>query len=108
MHRRTLLIAAANASIGALLAACGSSSATAPPNATAPATTRAATASATTAPAATTGAASTTIAPSAVSGKAPSTVQLAISYIPNVQFANFYMADAKGRFAAEGVKVEYD
>jgi NitT/TauT family transport system substrate-binding protein len=106
MHRRALLIAAANTSIGALLAACGSSSATATPNATA---SRATTApAATTGAVSTTGAASTTTAPSAVSGKPLTSVKLAISYIPNVQFANFYMADAKGRFAAEGVKVDFD
>lgn len=103
MRRRALLIAAANASIGALLAACGSSSATATPNATAPSATRAATA-----PAATSGVTGTTTAPSAASGKPLTSVKFAISYIPNVQFANFYMADAKGRFAAEGLKVEFD
>lgn len=107
MHRRTLLIAAANASIGALLAACGAANATATPNATAPAT---AAARATTAPAASsvTGAASTTTAASAVSGQSLTTVKVAFSYIPNVQFANFYMADARGRFAAEGLKTQYD
>lgn len=116
MHRRAVLIAAANASIGALLAACGSSSATATPNATAPPATRAApvpaattgAVSATTAPAAASGVAGTTTAPSAVSGKPLTTVKVAFSYIPNVQFANFYVADAKGRFAAEGLKAEYD
>jgi NitT/TauT family transport system substrate-binding protein len=103
MHRRTLLIAAANASIGALLAACGSSSATATPNATALPATRAATTAA-----GTTSAASTTGASSAAAGTPLTTTKLAISYIPNVQFAQFYVADAKGRFAAEGLKVAYD
>ncbi|MGI8857288.1 MAG: ABC transporter substrate-binding protein [Thermomicrobiales bacterium] len=103
MHRRTLLIAAANASIGALLAACGSSSATATPNATA-----ANSISPPALPRATTSAASTTGAPSVASGTPLTSAKLAISYIPNVQFANFYVADAKGRFAAEGLKVEYD
>jgi NitT/TauT family transport system substrate-binding protein len=103
MHRRTLLIAAANASIGALLAACGSSSATATPNATALPATRAATTAA-----GTTSAASTTGASSAAAGTPLTTAKLAISYIPNVQFAQFYVADAKGRFAAEGLKVAYD
>lgn len=103
MRRRALLIAAANASIGALLAACGSSSATATPNATAPPATRAATA-----PATTGGVTGTTTAPSAAAGKPLTNAKFAISYIPNVQFANFYMADAKGRFAAEGLKVEFD
>ncbi len=36
MHRRSFLVAAANASLGALLAACGGSSTNATPNATAP------------------------------------------------------------------------
>jgi NitT/TauT family transport system substrate-binding protein len=103
MHRRTLLIAAANASIGALLAACGSSSATATPNAIALPATRAPTTAA-----GTTSAVSTTGASSAAAGTPLTTAKLAISYIPNVQFAQFYVADAKGRFAAEGLKVAYD
>jgi len=103
MRRRTLLGAAANASLSALLAACGSSRATATPNAPASGATRTASA-----PAATTGAASTTAAPSAASGKSLTTVKVAFSYIPNVQFAQFYMADAKGRFAAEGIKAQFD
>ncbi len=85
MRRRALLIAAANAGVGALLAACGSSKATATPNAAPP-----------------------TTAPSAAAGKPLATAKLAISYVPNVQFAQFYVADAKGRFAAEGLKVAYD
>lgn len=101
MRRRAFLVTAASASLGAILAACGGSSATATPNATAAPR-------ATTAPAATTGAASTTTAPSAVAGKSLTTVKLAFSYIPNVQFAPFYVADAKGRFAAEGIKTQYD
>jgi len=103
MRRRTLLVAAANASLSALLAACGSSRATATPNAPASGATRAASA-----PAATPGAASTTAAPSAASGRSLTTVKVSFSYIPNVQFAQFYMADAKGRFAAEGIKAQFD
>lgn len=102
MRRRTLLVAAANASLSALLAACGSSSATATPHATAPGATRTASA-----PAATTGTASKTAAPAA-SGRPLTTVKVSFSYIPNVQFAQFYMADAKGRFAAEGIKAQFD
>jgi len=107
MRRRAFLASASATALGALLAACGSSSATATPNAAPPATTAP---RPTTAPAAgsVTGAASTTVAPSAAAGKPLTTAKLAISYIPNVQFANFYVADAKGRFAAEGLKVEYD
>ncbi|MHB8645120.1 MAG: ABC transporter substrate-binding protein [Thermomicrobiales bacterium] len=99
MRRRAFLASAAATALGALLAACGSSGATAPPNATA---------GSATAPASTTGASSTTTAPSVVSGKPLTAVKVAISYIPNVQFAQFYMADAKGRFAAEGLKTQYD
>ncbi len=106
MHRRAFLASAAAASLGALLAACGSSNATTAPN-TAPAPT-ALRPTATPAASSVTGAVGTTIAPSAAAGTPLTTVKLAISYIPNVQFANFYMADAKGRFAAEGLKVAYD
>jgi len=114
MHRRLFLVAAANASLGALLAACGGSSTTATPPATAPVATTGLVGTtappATAAPAASraTGAASTTAAPSVVSGKPPTNVRVAFSYIPNVQFAQFYMADAKGRFAAEGLKAQFD
>jgi NitT/TauT family transport system substrate-binding protein len=100
MHRRAFLASAAATALGALLAACGSSGATATPNAAPAATPRATSA--------TTGAASTTTAPSAAAGKPLTTVKVAFSYIPNVQFAQFYVADAKGRFAAEGLKTEYD
>ncbi len=103
MRRRTLLVATANASLSALLAACGSSRATAPPHTPVSDATRAASA-----PAAPTGTASTTTAPSVVSGKPLTTVKVAFSYIPNVQFAQFYMADVKGRFAAEGLKAQFD
>ncbi len=106
MRRRTFLASTAATALGALLAACGSSSATTTPNA-APATTAP---RPTTAPVASnvTGAASTTTASSAAASMPLTTAKLAISYVPNVQFANFYVADAKGRFAAEGLKVEYD
>ena len=101
MRRRLFLVAAANASLGALLAACGGSSAKATPNATAPVATTGTVG--TTAPPA-------TAAPAAsrATGAASTNVKLAFSYIPNVQFAQFYMADAKGRFAAEGLKAQFD
>ena len=101
MHRRAFLASAAATTLGALLAACGSSSATATPKVVPAATTPRATT-------ATTGAASTTTAPSAAASKPLTTVKVAFSYIPNVQFAQFYVADAKGRFAAEGLKPAYD
>lgn len=103
LPRRAFLIAAAHASLGALLAACGASTppATAPPAAT--------TAPATAPPAApTTGATPTIAAASAASATSLAPVKVAFSYIPNVQFAPFYVADARGRFAAEGLKIEYD
>jgi putative riboflavin transport system substrate-binding protein len=116
MRRRALLAAAIGTSLSALLAACGSSSATATPNATAKPTTAPTaapaanpTSAATSAPSATTAAASAPSGTAAVStGKPLTTVKVAFSYIPNVQFASFYVADAKGRFAAEGLKTEYD
>jgi NitT/TauT family transport system substrate-binding protein len=116
MRRRALLATAIGTSLSALLAACGSSSATATPNATAKPTTAPTTApaantttAATSAPSATTAAASAPSGTAAAStGKPLTTVKVAFSYIPNVQFAPFYVADAKGRFAAEGLKTEYD
>src|SRR6185436_8152360 len=35
-------------------------------------------------------------------------VTMAMPYIPNVQFAPFYLADKKGYYAAEGLKVTFD
>lgn len=35
-------------------------------------------------------------------------VTIAMPYIPNVQFAPFYVADKKGYYAAEGLKVAFD
>ncbi len=35
-------------------------------------------------------------------------VTVAMGYIPNVQFAPFFIADKKGYFAAEGLNVKYD
>jgi NitT/TauT family transport system substrate-binding protein len=35
-------------------------------------------------------------------------VTVAMPYIPNVQFAHFYVADQKGYYAAEGLKITFD
>lgn len=35
-------------------------------------------------------------------------VTIAMPYIPNVQFAHFYVADQKGYYADEGINVEFD
>ncbi len=100
MNRRALLLGSV-AAASALLAACGAENAaptatahpaaTAPPAATTPATTGT---SATTAPA-------TTM-------RTATPVKLAFSYIPNVQFAPFYVADANGHFAREGVQPTFE
>lgn len=36
------------------------------------------------------------------------TLRLPMGYIPSVQYASFYVADAKGYFAEEGLALEYD
>ena len=38
----------------------------------------------------------------------PREITLAMPYIPNVQFAQYYLADKKGYYAAEGLKIKFD
>jgi NitT/TauT family transport system substrate-binding protein len=100
-----------------LLAGCGGAglpgtgaSATSAPAASAPTIAPASTAAA---PAPTAVAAP---APSAVAAPAPTAgtaqalreITVAMPYIPNVQFAHFYMADKQGYYAAEGLKITFD
>lgn len=72
------------------------------------------TSGATSAPAPTNDAAATTAAPTAGLQPAASatgtlrTINVAMPYIPNVQFAPYYIADQKGYYAAEGLKVTFD
>ena len=46
--------------------------------------------------------------PTAGATQEPHAVTMAMPYIPNVQFAPFYVADKKGYYAAEGLKVVFD
>src|SRR5215470_642457 len=43
-----------------------------------------------------------------VGGGQTRAITMAMPYIPNVQFAPFYIADKKGYYAAEGLKVSFD
>jgi len=47
-------------------------------------------------------------APTATKPKSVERVRLPMGYIPNVQFAPFYLAVDKGYFAAEGIQLEFD
>lgn len=92
-----------------VISACGSNpSATTGPSATnAPSATQASAGSS--APTATQ-LASATMLPAATSIPAAQLqeVVVAMPYIPNVQFSQFYVADKKGYYAAEGLKVTFD
>jgi putative riboflavin transport system substrate-binding protein len=54
------------------------------------------------------GAACAPAAQPAPTPKALQEVRIGMAFIPNVQFAPFYVADDKGYFAAEGIKPAYD
>src|SRR5690349_20474812 len=60
--------------------------------------------------AATNTAAPTSVAPAATAASAQQLreITVAMPYIPNVQFAHFYMADKQGYYAAEGLKIKFD
>ena len=109
MNRRTLLLGTVAAAASAALAACGAENAvptaTARPAATAPFAPTPTTVSATVAPA-TTGAASAS-APT-MGTRTPTPVKVAFSYIPNVQFAPFYVAEANKRFDEAGVRPTFE
>ncbi len=86
-----------------LLAACGG---------TGPASTGAPTAAPTTAaqaqPAPQSAPTDAPAAPTAAAAQPPREITVAMPYIPNVQFAHFYIADKQGYYAAEGLKVTFD
>jgi NitT/TauT family transport system substrate-binding protein len=45
--------------------------------------------------------------PSTTGSVTPTSLTVGLGYIPNVQFAPFYLADQKGYYAAEGLKVAF-
>ena len=51
--------------------------------------------------------ASASVSGSSSASTAPVSLTVGLGYIPNVQFAPFYLADQKGYYAAEGVKVTF-
>ncbi len=81
-----------------LLAACGDATASSSPAATTVSTTSAA---------GTTGATPTATAAAATGTGGKQAVTLALSYIPDVQFAPYYVAQDKGYFANEGLAVTF-
>ncbi len=110
LPRRTFLTLAATAAASALLAACGAAkpATIAPAPLATPAATTAPLVATMPVPLATMTTGTVPAVPAATTTKATTTVRAAFSYIPNVQFAPFYVADARGRFAAENLRVEYD
>src|SRR3954447_18385336 len=91
LRRMTIMLLAA-----LLLAACG----TAAPASSPTVSTSSGQAAPTAAPAA--------AAPTALASQALREITVAMPYIPNVQFAQFYLADKKGYYAAEGLKIKFD
>jgi NitT/TauT family transport system substrate-binding protein len=65
-------------------------------------------ASQTSAPATSVSATSAPAQPSAVSGGQRTSVIIAMPYIPNIQFAPYYIAKARGYYAAAGIDVTFD
>src|SRR5581483_10504663 len=106
--------------LAGVLAACGGAAApassTAPSQAAASLAAPDATSSASAKPAASaspaplaSAAASASLSASAAAKPATATdVQLALGYIPNVQFAPFYLAEAKGFYRDEGINISFD
>jgi NitT/TauT family transport system substrate-binding protein len=50
----------------------------------------------------------TAAAPTVAANQPLREITVAMPYIPNVQFAQFYLADKKGYYAAEGLKIKFD
>jgi NitT/TauT family transport system substrate-binding protein len=94
--------------VALLLAACGGpaqigAGATAAPATNAPTAAPAAANAPTSAPATTDAA-----QPTAGGTQQMREITVAMPYIPNVQFAHFYLADKQGYYAAEGLKIKFD
>jgi NitT/TauT family transport system substrate-binding protein len=101
--------------LGLVLAACGSTTptTTVPEPTTAPAAAATAAPEPTVAPQPTAAPLPTAEATAAPEPTAASTQQLreitvAMPYIPNVQFAQFYVAEKQGYYASEGLKIKFD
>ncbi len=98
--------------LAVLLSACGTATPASQPT-SAPATQSAPTATGnataeTPASQPTTAPATTNAQPTAARAAASQEIVLAMPYIPNVQFAEYYVADQKGYYAAEGLNVTFD
>lgn len=87
-----------------VLAACGSAA----PAGSTTSTTVPAAAAPTEGAAATSAPAATAQAEPTAAAQPLREIKVAMPYIPNVQFAQFYMADKQGYYAAEGLKVTFD